>query len=142
MRASAGWVRFYRGEVAHRHSRLTRLTGKRHAVNFHELTARAHVVAAFTPDEEERKWGAEHLEGVKIYRDYDEMLDEDLDAVVVASVTAVNAAQAIKAINKGYHVLCEKPLSIDIEIVGSWLSDLCVFTVLTSFYIPTGPICC
>ncbi|KAJ5461171.1 NAD(P)-binding protein [Penicillium daleae] len=93
--------------------------GKRHAVNFHQLTARAHVVAACTPDEEERKWAAEHLEGVKIYRDYDEMLNEELDAVVVASITAVHAEQAIKAINKGYHVLCEKPLSIDIEIAQS-----------------------
>lgn len=86
-------------------------------MNFHQLIARAHVVAACTPDEEERKWAAEHLEGVKIYRDYDEMLNEELDAVVVASITAVHAEQAIKAINKGYHVLCEKPLSIDIEIV-------------------------
>ena len=87
-------------------------------MNFHELTPRAHVVAACTPDEEERKWGKENLEGVKIYSDYDEMLhNEELDAVVVASITAVHAEQAIKAIEKGYHVLCEKPLSIDIEIV-------------------------
>lgn len=92
--------------------------GKRHAVNFHHLTARAHVVAASTPDAEERKWGAGNLEGVEIYSDYDEMLErKDLDAIVVASITAAHAGQAIKAINKGYHVLCEKPLSIDIDIV-------------------------
>lgn len=130
----AVWVRFCRGEVARCQSLLTRLTGKRHAVNFHELTARAHVVAACTPDEEERKWAAEHLEGVKIYRDYDEMLNEELDAVVVASITAVHAEQAIKAINKGYHVLCEKPLSIDIEIVGLRSIDLCVLSILTTLH--------
>ncbi|KAJ6090412.1 NAD(P)-binding protein [Penicillium sp. IBT 16267x] len=93
--------------------------GKRHAVNFHESTARAHVVAACTPDEEERQWAAEHLEGVKIYSDYDEMLKDELDAVIVASITAVHAEQSIKAIKKGYHVLCEKPLSIDIDIAQS-----------------------
>ncbi|THY11516.1 NAD(P)-binding protein [Aureobasidium pullulans] len=56
--------------------------------------------------------GKENLEGVKIYEDYDDML-ENLDAVIVASTTSVHAEQAIKAISKGYHVLCEKPLSID-----------------------------
>ncbi|KAJ5613823.1 NAD(P)-binding protein [Penicillium herquei] len=96
--------------------------GKRHALNFHELTARANVIAASTPDAEERKWGAENLEGVEIYADYDAMLERnDLDAIVVASITAVHAEQAIKAIKKGYHVLCEKPLSIDLAISQSVL---------------------
>jgi myo-inositol 2-dehydrogenase/D-chiro-inositol 1-dehydrogenase len=55
---------------------------------------------------------------VQIYEDYDEMLEKaDLEAVVVASVTAVHAEQALKAIKKGLHVLCEKPLSIDVEVV-------------------------
>jgi myo-inositol 2-dehydrogenase/D-chiro-inositol 1-dehydrogenase len=82
------------------------------------------VVAASTPDENERIWGAENLPGVQIYSDYDEMLEKaDLEAVVVASVTAVHAEQALKAIEKGYHVLCEKPLSIDVEVVS--LSRYC-----------------
>ncbi|KAJ9303115.1 hypothetical protein DTO271G3_489 [Paecilomyces variotii] len=94
--------------------------GKRHAVNFHELTYRANVIAASTPDEGEQKWAAKNLEDVKIYSDYDEMLEkEDLHAVVVASVTAVHAEQALKAIKKGYHVLCEKPLSIDFDVAQS-----------------------
>ena len=41
----------------------------------------------------------------------------DLDAVVVASITAAHAEQALKAIEKGLHVLCEKPLSIDADVV-------------------------
>ncbi|GKZ19495.1 hypothetical protein AbraIFM66951_011107 [Aspergillus brasiliensis] len=91
--------------------------GKRHATNFHELTARANVVAASTPDSEEGKWGQDNLEDVTIYADYDEMLEkEDLEAVVIASITAVHAEQAIKAIRKGLHVLCEKPLSIDLTL--------------------------
>lgn len=95
------------------------ITGKRHAINFHELTTRANVVAASTPDESEREWARENLQGVQIFKDYDEMLEKgDLEAVVVASVTAVHAEQAIKAIKKGLHVLCEKPLSIDAEVVS------------------------
>jgi myo-inositol 2-dehydrogenase/D-chiro-inositol 1-dehydrogenase len=76
------------------------------------------VVAASTPDQVERDWAAENLHGVQIFKDYDDMLEKaDLEAVVVASVTAVHAEQAIKAIRKGLHVLCEKPLSIDVDIV-------------------------
>jgi myo-inositol 2-dehydrogenase / D-chiro-inositol 1-dehydrogenase len=79
------------------------------------------VIAASTPDEQERRWAAENLEGVKIYSNYDEMIEkEDLQAVVIASVTAVHAEQTLKAINKGYHVLCEKPLSINVEIVSNF----------------------
>lgn len=40
-----------------------------------------------------------------------------LEAVVIATVTTVHAEQAIKAIQAGKHVLCEKPLSTSVEIV-------------------------
>lgn len=64
-------------------------------------------------------WAAENLDGVQIFSDYDEMLEKaDIDAVVIASVTAVHAEQTLKAIERGYHVLCEKPLSIDVEVVS------------------------
>lgn len=57
---------------------------------------------------------------VRTYLDYDQMLEQEekLQAVVVASATTAHAEQAIKAIKKGLHVLCEKPLSTSPEIVG------------------------
>ncbi|KAK0658850.1 putative oxidoreductase YrbE [Lasiodiplodia hormozganensis] len=89
--------------------------GKRHALNLHTLTHRAEVVAVSSPDQEECKWAMDQLDGVRVYQDYDEMLaKEDLQAILIASATAVHATQAINAIEKGYHVLCEKPLSIDV----------------------------
>ncbi|KAI7209366.1 NAD(P)-binding protein [Hortaea werneckii] len=91
--------------------------GKRHATNFHHLTPRAIVVAASTPDATERQWAESNLEGTTVYQDFEDMLkDEALDAVVVASSTSVHAKQALAAIAKGYHVLCEKPLSIDLQV--------------------------
>lgn len=76
------------------------------------------MVAVTTPDKTEQKWGAENLEGVQIFEDFDEMLEKvDLQAVVIASIAAVHSEQAVKAIAKGLHVLCEKPLSVDIEEV-------------------------
>ncbi|KAJ5637083.1 hypothetical protein N7490_006962 [Penicillium lividum] len=96
--------------------------GKRHALNFLERTPRAELVAASSPDPVELEWGKTHLEpfGVRLYQDYDEMLKhEGLQAVVVASATAVHAEQAIKAINAEKHVLCEKPLSTSVEVSQS-----------------------
>ena len=94
--------------------------GARHANHFLHRTPRAELVAAFTPTPKELSWAKEHLEpwGVKIYQDYDQMLKhEGLEAVCVSTVTTVHAEQTIKAIKAGKHVLCEKPLSTDVNAV-------------------------
>ena len=99
--------------------------GKRHAINFLQRTPRAELVAASTPDEVEFQRAKLNLEpfGVQVYKDYDQMLKhEGLQAVIIASVTTVHAEQTIKAINADLHVLCEKPLSTSVEIVGKILS--------------------
>lgn len=94
--------------------------GKRHAVNFLHRTPRAELVAAFTPDPTELVWAKSNLEphGVKLYTDYDEMMEhEGLQAVVIGTVTKVHAEEALKAIAKDLHVLCEKPISLSLEKV-------------------------
>ncbi|KAH6669066.1 hypothetical protein B0J14DRAFT_547416 [Halenospora varia] len=96
--------------------------GKRHALHFLNRTPRAELVAASTPDDNEILWAKQHLEpyGVRLYKDYDEMIkQEGLQAVVIASVTTVHAEQAIKAIEANLHVLCEKPLSTSVEVSQS-----------------------
>lgn len=95
--------------------------GARHALHFLERTPRARLVAAFSPDEAEHQWAQERLApwGVKLYRDYDEMLAHaGLEAVVIATATTVHAEQTVRAIDKGLHVLCEKPLSTDVQVVS------------------------
>lgn len=78
------------------------------------------MVAVSTPDAEERRWAKNNLEGVKVYARYEEMLEKEaLEAVIIASATSVHATQALSAISKGYHVLCEKPLSLDLDVVSS-----------------------
>lgn len=111
--------------------------GKRHAMHFLERTPRAELVAVSSPDDEELRWAKVHLEpyGVKLYKNYDDMLKhEGLQAVVIASVTAVHAEQAIKAIEADKHVLCEKPISTTVEIVS-----LSVFQRLYGLVITDGP---
>lgn len=94
--------------------------GHRHALHFLNRTPRAELVAASSPDESELQWARQHLEpyGVRLYKDFDEMIkQEGLQAVVIASATTVHAEQSIKAIEAGLHVLCEKPLGTTVEIV-------------------------
>lgn len=96
--------------------------GKRHALNFLERTPRAELVAASSPDDKELEWAQTALApyGVRLYKNYDDMLKhEGLQAVIVASATAVHAEQAIKAIDAEKHVLCEKPLSTRVDVVCS-----------------------
>jgi myo-inositol 2-dehydrogenase/D-chiro-inositol 1-dehydrogenase len=99
--------------------------GARHALNFHNRTPRAELVAAFTPVQKEAEWAKTNLEGVVIYNDYQEMLKHPgLQAVVVATVTTAHAEEAIQAIEADKHVLCEKPLSTSVEIVSIFHSHL------------------
>lgn len=95
--------------------------GRRHAMHILARTPRADLVAAFSPDPAELEWGRANLEpfGVTLFSDYDEMLKlEGLQAIVIATVTTVHAEEAIKAIDKDLHVLCEKPLSTSVDVVS------------------------
>ncbi|KAL3956098.1 hypothetical protein ACCO45_008944 [Purpureocillium lilacinum] len=93
--------------------------GKRHALNFFQSVPRAELVAVSSPDPKEREWAQEHLgaSGVGVYEHFDDMLKHaGLEAVCIASATAVHAAQSIAAIDAGKHVLCEKPLATTPEV--------------------------
>jgi predicted dehydrogenase len=96
--------------------------GKRHALNFLNRTPRAELVAAFTPDPEELAWAKLNLDphGVKLYSNYKDMIAQPgLEAVVIATATTVHAEEAIQAMEKNLHVLCEKPLSISVDVVST-----------------------
>lgn len=50
-------------------------------------------------------------EGVKTYKDYDEMLkDEEIDIVSVCVPSGMHAEFSVRALNAGKNVLCEKPV--------------------------------
>ena len=94
--------------------------GKRHALNFLNRAPRAELVAAFSSDPEEIQWAKQHLEpyGVTLYTNYEDMIShQGLQAVVIGTATSVHAEEAIKAMERDLHVLCEKPLSINVDIV-------------------------
>ncbi len=72
---------------------------------------REHAVAKKN-DYESKVKGAE----VSVYEDYKEMLDkEDIDIVTIATESGYHPEIAIYAMNKGKHVIVEKPMALSIE---------------------------
>ncbi|MBB4006232.1 Gfo/Idh/MocA family protein [Allorhizobium taibaishanense] len=54
----------------------------------------------------------------KIYHDYDAMLaDPELEAVIIATSDAFHVPAAMRALEAGKHVMCEKPVGLDVEEV-------------------------
>jgi len=53
---------------------------------------------------------------VNVYADYKEMLaNEELDMVDICTPSFLHADMAIECLNAGYHVLCEKPMTLTAE---------------------------
>lgn len=51
---------------------------------------------------------------IKIYTDYNKMIkNEDLDMIDICTPSFLHADMAIKLLKKGYHVLCEKPMTLN-----------------------------
>jgi len=63
---------------------------------------------------------ADEFKVSKVYGDYDSILsDPDIDILYIATPHTFHAEWAIKALNAKKHVLCEKPLGINIREVKS-----------------------
>lgn len=70
--------------------------------------------------------GIKKFSKVKTYSDYRKMIDEEsLDFVVVATPTKYHYQMVKYAMEKGLHVFCEKPFSLNVE-EGKELVDLAV----------------
>ena len=51
----------------------------------------------------------DHVDGVRAYKNYKELLREDLDVLFVCLPNYLAAQVTIEGLNKGLHVFCEKP---------------------------------
>ena len=68
--------------------------------------------------EENEKLGREFSErfGINYYDDYERLLRmEDIDAVVITSETVKHHRLAMRAIEEGKHILCEKPIAMTLK---------------------------
>ena len=87
---------------------------QRHA---YEYSRNSNVeIAGFFDFVPERAEPLVSLFGGKVYESLDELLDDPtIDAVSVCVANAYHADTAVKALEKGKHVLCEKPMAISLE---------------------------
>ena len=74
------------------------------------------IVALCDVDENRLGGAASQLKTPKTYTDYRELLEQkDLDAVVVATPDHHHAPATIRALRRGLHVYCEKPLTHTVQ---------------------------
>ena len=74
------------------------------------------VVAVCDIDENYLASVAKRFPKAKVYHDYREMLDkEELDAAVISTADHNHAPATMRALDRGMHVYCEKPLTHTVE---------------------------
>lgn len=70
----------------------------------------AQICAVTDPDETCTRACREVVSTVQVLDRFDDLLAQDLEAIVIATPSALHAEQAIAAFNKGFAVFCQKPL--------------------------------
>lgn len=84
------------------------------------------------------------IPGVRSYKTLEDLLnDEQIDIVSVCTPNYLHEHHSIRALQKGYHVICEKPFSINTDsckniIEASEQSDRKVFCVMQNRFSPVS----
>ena len=96
--------------------------GQSHALNVLHKVPRANLLCACSPADADIAWADKHLlpHGVKISRTFEELIDTpDLEAVIIASLTSLHTQHTKAALDRGIHVLCEKPVCTSTDEVSN-----------------------
>ncbi|WP_077618117.1 Gfo/Idh/MocA family protein [Bacillus sinesaloumensis] len=73
------------------------------------------TLAGIADDNEDRGQKYAQLFETTFYKNYHELLDSDIDAVIVTSENTLHHQHVVAAANAGKHVLCEKPLATNLQ---------------------------
>ncbi|CAG7935883.1 unnamed protein product [Penicillium olsonii] len=94
--------------------------GQRHAKNLLHRVPEARLFSVCSPDPEEFSEAKKNFEpeGVQVMSDFNEMIDlVGLEAVIIASPTRLHMEHTLAALQRGLHVLCEKPITTDLSLL-------------------------
>ena len=90
--------------------------GRRHAANVASRISGVELAAVCSVVPEELSLASVDWPGVGTYARYEDMVEAGgLDAVLIASPSALHCRQTETALEAGLHVFCEKPLSLDLD---------------------------
>lgn len=77
---------------------------------------RARLVGVYDPDEERAARAAKRFGAESVFSDYEAMLDrDDIDAIDIITPNVSHASLALAAIAAGKHVICEKPMAMNVD---------------------------
>jgi len=93
--------------------------GMRHAEHIQKL---AQLVAVCDTDESKAAFFAEKF-NCKAYHNIEDMLanEQEIDVVSICSPNGLHAKHAILSLEAGFHVLCEKPMAINVQDCGEMI---------------------
>jgi myo-inositol 2-dehydrogenase / D-chiro-inositol 1-dehydrogenase len=80
-------------------------------------------VAGIADEDQARVADVVKRNGIPYYDDYLALLATDIDAVIICSENAYHARLAIAAAEHGKHILCEKPLGLNIEEMDQMIDN-------------------
>lgn len=107
-----------------------------------EQVENVECTAVFSRSEETARALADKFNVKKFYTAYDELLcDGDVDFIYIASPNSLHFKQALQALQKGKHVICEKPFTSTVQEVKT-LTDLArekelfLFEAVTTIHFP------
>jgi predicted dehydrogenase len=119
-----------------------KVAAEAHLAGFHAAPG-FEIVAIVDPSEASRAAAVERLPGARAYADLTAALDAEakLEFADVATPPRYHASTAMAALERGLHVLCEKPLALDLAEIGELRravrrSDRTLFTVHNWKYAP------
>ncbi|PCI99621.1 MAG: oxidoreductase [Flavobacteriales bacterium] len=94
---------------------------KRHAVH---IQNNGELIAVCDIKKENADELAEET-GTRAYYDIDKLLDaeNEIDVVAICSPNGLHAQHTIKSLRKGFHVLCEKPMAINVHDCGEMIKE-------------------
>lgn len=93
-------------------------------------------LAAVTDDDQSRgKQAAEHF-GAKYYSEYEMLLQQDLDAVIITSENNKHHEYVLAAARAGKHILCEKPIAINVKDAEEMIEVCREFGVILQIAFP------